>query len=134
MGYGGGVRPDPEIERLEADLRRSRFEPWDVEKLLADRHRAKIEALEKPKSTWAYRWQVVREVTDPAFLFIGWVASLVFVTVWALTGEYPFQPNRMPGGIELHSGQAAPQLPQRYQTDPRDGENPAQSPALPEGG
>ena len=76
------MRPDPEIERLEADLARSRFEKWEVETLLADRHRAKIEALERPKSNRAFRWRVFREVTDPVFLYIGWVATYVAGILW----------------------------------------------------
>lgn len=81
--------PDPEIERLEEDLARSRFEKWDVETLLADRHRAKIEALEKPKSRWAFRWQVFRECTDPLFLYFGWAGAYFMLVMWTL-GSGPF--------------------------------------------
>lgn len=78
------MRSDPEIERLEADLHRSRFERWEVETLLADRHRAKIEALEKPKSRVAFGWRVFREITDPLFLYIGWVAAGNLLVLWAM--------------------------------------------------
>jgi hypothetical protein len=78
------VRPDPEIERLEADLARSRFEKWEVETLLADRHRAKIEALERPRSKLAFRWRVFRELTDPVFLYVGWVGSFNVLVLWSL--------------------------------------------------
>lgn len=83
------MQDDPDIQRLEADLTRSQFEMWEVETFLADRHRAKIAALEHPRSKWGHRWRLLREVTDPAFLFVGWISALSFLTVWMLTGEYP---------------------------------------------
>ena len=86
-GYCGPVHPDPEIERLEADLRRSRLERWEVETLLADRHRAKIEALERPKNRLAYRWRVFREITDPFMIYVGWAFTYGLFVVWLLTGS-----------------------------------------------
>jgi hypothetical protein len=84
MGYDERVQPDPEIERLEDDLRRSRFEPWDVEAFLAKRQRAKLEALEAPRSTPARAWQVFREITDPFAVFVGWVTLYVWFLLWML--------------------------------------------------
>ena len=78
------MHPDPEIERLEADLHRSRFEKWDVETFLADRHRAKIEALTPPKGERVPAWVMVRELTDPVFLYIGWAGSLLALCLWVL--------------------------------------------------
>ena len=84
LGYCEQVRVDPEIERLEADLHRSRFERWEVETLLADRHRAKIEAMAKPRGKWAARWQLFREITDPVAIYVGWVGALNLLVLWAL--------------------------------------------------
>lgn len=89
MGYCWPVHSDPEIERLEAELHRSRFEKWDVETLLADRHRAKIEALERPKSKGAARLQVAKEIAEELFMYIGMVATVVMLNLWVLTGS-PF--------------------------------------------
>ena len=83
-------RHDPEIERLEADLRRSRLEKWDVEKLLADRHRAKIEALEKPKVGLASAWRVFREITDPTMIYVGWACTYCLFVLWLFDWP-PFQ-------------------------------------------
>ena len=89
MGYFGKVQPDPEIERLEADLRRSRFERWEVETLLADRHRARIEALTPRKGKRVPMWVIVRELTDPVFLYLGWAGSLAALSLWMLNAP-PF--------------------------------------------
>jgi hypothetical protein len=60
---------------------------WDVETLLADRHRAKIEALEKPRSRWGARWLVTKELADAWFVFIGKIATAFLLGVWLLTGS-----------------------------------------------
>ena len=83
------MQPDPEIERLEADLRRSRFERWEVETLLADRHRARIEALTPRKGKRVPMWVIVRELTDPVFLYLGWAGSLAALSLWMLNAP-PF--------------------------------------------
>jgi hypothetical protein len=75
---------DPEIEQLEADLHRSRFEKWDVETFLADRHRAKADALTNPKSPRVGVWRLFRELTDPVFVYVGWVALLNLWALWML--------------------------------------------------
>lgn len=86
LGFGGifGAVSDPEIERIEAELHRSRTEAWDVETFLANRHRAKIEALESPKSQPQAAWHIFREITDPLFVWIGWVAVLNGFVFWML--------------------------------------------------
>ena len=82
------MQPDPEIESLEADLRRSRFEKWDVENFLADRHRAKAEALTKPERV--SKWLIFREITDPFIIYVGWVTLYCLFVFWMLDAP-PFQ-------------------------------------------
>lgn len=80
---------DPVIQRLEAELRESQFKPWDVETLLADRHRAKIEALTKPgTSKWQRTWQATQELGMMLLAFIGLQAVILIVGLWGLTGEF----------------------------------------------
>ena len=83
------MRSDPEIERLEAELHRSRFEKWDVETFLVERHQAKIEALTKPKGKLKSAWLVFREITDPFAIFVGW-GTLYFMFVLWMLGAGPF--------------------------------------------
>jgi hypothetical protein len=84
LGYCCRVRPDPEIERLEADLRRSRFEKWDVENFLANRHRAKIAALTAPENKRAALWPVAKEISDMVFLYVGKAGTAAALCLWAL--------------------------------------------------
>lgn len=80
---------DPAIEQLEAELRESQFKPWDVETLLADRHRAKIEALTKPdNSKWRRAWLATQELGMLLLAIIGFQAVMLTVGLWALTGEF----------------------------------------------
>ena len=78
------MRSDPEIESLEAELQRSRFEKWDVETFLVERHQAKIEALQKPTGKLKSAWLVFREITDPAAIFVGWAFAYVVFVLWLL--------------------------------------------------
>lgn len=79
------MRSDPEIERLEADLHRSRFEKWDVETFLVERHQAKIDALTKPKGgKLRSAWLVFREITDPFAIFVGWAFAYLVFVLWLL--------------------------------------------------
>ncbi|MXO67794.1 hypothetical protein GRI72_02965 [Altererythrobacter marinus] len=85
---------DPTIERIEAELRQSRFEPWDVELFLAKRHQAKIDALTRSDeaSPWDRRWTVAKELSVLAFAFIGYLTVMAMAGVWLLTGQLPIQP------------------------------------------
>ena len=85
MVYSYQVQSD--IERLEAEIHRSRVEPWDVETFLADRHRAHIETLTSPENKTASRIQVVKEMSDLVFIFIGRVATILMLTIWFLNGS-----------------------------------------------
>lgn len=78
--------PDHEIEQLEAELRESRVKMWDVEKLLADRHRAKIEALEQPKTNVRRAWQALCELGVYVFAYIGFAGVFVLFALWLLKG------------------------------------------------
>lgn len=81
---------DPAIEQIEVELRASRFEAWDVETFLADRHQAKILALEASENKWVRRWQVVKEIYWAIMAFIGCITTMTAVGVWLLTGEFLF--------------------------------------------
>lgn len=76
------MRSDPEIESLEAELQRSRFEKWDVETFLVERHQAKIEALQKPTGKLKSAWLVFREFTDPVAMYVGWVTTYCAFLFW----------------------------------------------------
>lgn len=78
---------DPAIEEIEAQLRESRFKPWDVETFLANRHQAKIEALTGDK--WAKRRQVAREIGIGTLAFIGYLTVVTLAGGWLLTGQFP---------------------------------------------
>ena len=71
---------DPVIERLEADLLKSRFEPWEAETVIANIHRAKLPKQETPQFTW----RDFRDITDPFFLYIGWSCALATLCLWML--------------------------------------------------
>lgn len=75
---------DPEIERLEAELEQSRFAKWDVETLLADRHRAKIDALTRPESKRVRLWRVVADLASIVFVYVGQITLLALLGYWAL--------------------------------------------------
>lgn len=81
---------DPAIERLEAELRDSRFKPWDVETFLAKRHQAKIEALTAPEDKWQRRGQAFREACSALAALVGYVAIMASAGSWLLTGHLPF--------------------------------------------
>jgi hypothetical protein len=81
---------DPAIEQLEAELRESRFKPWDVEIFLANRHQAKIEALTAPDDKWLRRRAAAGEILTAVFALVGQVAVVVSAGVWLLTGRLPF--------------------------------------------
>lgn len=81
---------DPAIEQLEADLRKSQFEKWDVETFLAEHHQAKAKALLRPKNKWAGRWVAAKEVSDLFFIFAGRVATASALGYWILLGGPPF--------------------------------------------
>lgn len=62
---------DPAIARIEAELRESRFKPWDVETFLANRHQAKIDALTEPSEGWRRYWVSFCEMYDAVALYFG---------------------------------------------------------------
>lgn len=74
------MRVDPEIEQLEADLSRSRFERWDVEAFFAERHQAKIDALTSADDRVGVWLQVAKELAFGVCAFVG------FITIQALLG------------------------------------------------
>lgn len=75
---------DYEMEQLEAELEASRFGKWDVETLLADRHRAKIEALTRPQPRWQQHWQIAKEISQLLLTYIGSLTVLAAFGYWAL--------------------------------------------------
>ena len=84
------MRRDPDIEQLEAELRDSRFEPWDVETFLAKRHQAKIDALTATEDKWQQRGQVFREAMTGIAAFVGYVTIAASAGFWLLNGYFPF--------------------------------------------
>jgi hypothetical protein len=83
------VGSDPEIEHLEAELRASQFERWDVEKLLIERHEARIAALEKPRADWRRWWQVTKEISFSICAFVGYLTIITSAGVWFVSGDLP---------------------------------------------
>ena len=65
-------------------MRRSRFERWEVETLLADRHRAKIAALTAPENKRVPVWPIVRELTDMVFLYVGKAGTAAALALWMM--------------------------------------------------
>jgi DNA topoisomerase VI subunit A len=80
------VTPDPDIERLEAELRQSRFQKWEVETFLANRHRAKIEALTPAEGEQVSKVQILKELADVLLIFVGRTTLFVLFGVWLLKG------------------------------------------------
>lgn len=87
-GKGAGM-DDPAIERIEAELRESRFKAWDVETFLANRHQSKIDALKSSQSPWRPRWQVAKEIGVAVLAFIGYLTVVSVAAGWLLTGDFP---------------------------------------------
>ena len=85
------MKPDQAIERLEAELRESRFMPWDVETFLAKRHQAKNEALTAPGNKWARGWLITKEIATILFAYIGFVTVMTIACLWLLLGEFPIR-------------------------------------------
>lgn len=92
---------DPAIERIEAELRESRFKAWDVETFLANRHQAKIEALKSSQNPWRPRWQAAKEIGVAVLAFIGYLTVVSVAAGWLLTGNFPLhrQSNKPPINI-----------------------------------
>jgi hypothetical protein len=80
---------DPALERLEDELRESRFKPWDVETFLANRHQAKIDALTAPGNKWRQRRQVAQELATGTLAFIGYITVMTIAGVWLVSGAFP---------------------------------------------
>ena len=80
---------DQTIERLEAELRESRFMPWDVETFLAKRHQTKIEALTATENKWARHWLVIKEIATFVLAYIGFATISTIAGAWLLLGEFP---------------------------------------------
>lgn len=79
---------DYEMEQLEAELEASRFGKWDVETLLADRHRAKIEALTNKESRWIPVFQAFKELGQFILMWVGAMAIAAMIGHWILTGQF----------------------------------------------
>lgn len=78
---------DPAIARIEAELSESRFQPWDVETFLANRHQAKIETLTgEPDKPWPRRWAAAKEIAWNLAAIVGTLTTVTGVGVWLLTG------------------------------------------------
>ena len=90
-----GAPRDPEIEAIEAELRESRFKAWDAETFLANRHRAKIEALTAPDNKWRQRWQVTKECAVIIAAFVGYITLATAGGMWAITGEFSLFPGKL---------------------------------------
>lgn len=75
------AKEDAELEALEAELIQSRSEPWTVETFLVERHRAKIDALERPQSRWSARLALGKELANGVFIFVGQVTLIVLAGV-----------------------------------------------------
>lgn len=80
---------DPAIERLEAELRESRFLPWDAETFLANRHQVKIDALTASENQWARRWMIAKEIAAMILAYIGFLTVGTVAGLWLLLGEFP---------------------------------------------
>ncbi|MEM8616618.1 MAG: hypothetical protein AAGF20_06750 [Pseudomonadota bacterium] len=80
---------DQSIEQIEADLRESRFTKWDVETFLENRHKAKIERLQKPKGRWALYWEVFRDLAVFVLAYFGFAVLMAMLGGWLLTGAWP---------------------------------------------
>lgn len=100
MWYSARVS-DPTIASIEAELRESRTQAWDVETFLANRHQAKIEALTSDQSgPWNRRWQAAKEIAWGVAGFVGAFTILYGVALWFLTGRLflpPFSYGQFPG-------------------------------------
>lgn len=83
---------DPTIERIEAELRESRFTPWDVETFLANRHQAKIEALTAPQNPWLRRWVAAKDVAWNLAACVGTIAVIQGAGIWLVTGRLVIPP------------------------------------------
>lgn len=81
---------DPEIEQLEADLATSRTQAWDVEQMLVKRHRAKIEALEKPDNRGVLLWEVAKGLALAACAVVGYMVIVSTAGMWLVLGEFPW--------------------------------------------
>ena len=87
------LQVDPAIERIEAELRVSRSQAWDVETFLANRHRAKIEALTgEPDKPWARRWAATKEVSLLIAAFFGYFSIIAGLGRWLVTGTLYLPP------------------------------------------
>lgn len=78
----------PTIDQLEAELRESRTQAWDVEEFLARRHQAKIDALTAPRRGRVH-WQVVKELGYLALAAVGYLTLCTIAFLWLLTGQFP---------------------------------------------
>lgn len=74
---------DPTIERIEAELRESRTQAWDVETFLANRYQAKIEAIQKPTANpWMRAWSNAAELFDIVALHFGRLFVVCGIGLW----------------------------------------------------
>ena len=65
------------IEELEDEIIQSRVSEWDAETFLAERHRRKIEALEKTEQRWGAFCAEIKAEYDEAALKVGRIVILL---------------------------------------------------------
>lgn len=73
------------IAQIEAELRESRTQAWDVETFLANRHQAKIEALTESESGLPRMWEATKQVATMLFAYVGFVTVMTLAGWWLLT-------------------------------------------------
>lgn len=73
-----------DMQALEAEIARSRFQAWDAEAFLINRHKSRIDALTETRGQWRERWQVTREIADVFCLFAGRIAVIAAIGVGLL--------------------------------------------------
>lgn len=87
------LQVDPAIERIEAELRASRTQAWDVETFLANRHQAKFRALTgEPDKPWPRRWAATKEVATAIAAFFGYMSIMAGLGRWLVTGTLYLPP------------------------------------------
>ena len=70
--------PEPSIEEIEEELRRSQFTEWETERFIATRHRNNLETAKKePEEPEISYWPKVKSAIG-TFLFRTWLVWMAF--------------------------------------------------------
>lgn len=94
---------DETLARIENDLRESRTQAWDVEKFLASRHQAKIDALTAREGSGMGRlWEVVKGLGAAVTFLVGYLAIAVIAFAWLLYGEFPLHSGLIDHDLRYH--------------------------------